>query len=349
MVVKLRNLLSDVPHTEHTRQRDPNHLEEHNFKLRRALVTDMFKRARLPELTPEEFVLLLSPDQRLGWLSAMIDAEGSVADGFTRVSQNDGPVSDAIKLAVYLEGWRPTRASVQVRDDKVNAMIGMARPRTMPSLFQKTEVLGKQPVWCVSTELGSWTMQQADGSIMLTGNSVGILQVIAPTFDAYAGPYRNVGPFLDGVSVNAMANMYAGINYAKAAYGADMAAVIGHGHGYASGTMGAQRGWAWVGERGPELAYFHGGEKVLSHEQSIAAMKSVPGVGGYYAGTNPNLTSSDLNEGTVVSMRAALSGVESQLTTLIKATKGVGSDSASALNSTSRGAGNRGAWNTRGY
>ena len=29
------------------------------------------------------------------------------------------------------------------------------------------------------------------------------------------------------------------------------------------GTASAQRGWAWVGEHGPERMYFKGGEKVV--------------------------------------------------------------------------------------
>jgi SLT domain-containing protein len=37
---------------------------------------------------------------------------------------------------------------------------------------------------------------------------------------------------------------------------------IGSGHGYAAGTSSAAPGWAWVGERGPELVRFRGGEQV---------------------------------------------------------------------------------------
>jgi phage-related tail protein len=33
--------------------------------------------------------------------------------------------------------------------------------------------------------------------------------------------------------------------------------------GYASGTPGAAHGWAWVGEKGPELVNFRGGESVI--------------------------------------------------------------------------------------
>lgn len=40
--------------------------------------------------------------------------------------------------------------------------------------------------------------------------------------------------------------------------------------GYATGTESAQPGWAWVGENGPELLFFNGGEKVLNASQSAA-------------------------------------------------------------------------------
>jgi hypothetical protein len=65
--------------------------------------------------------------------------------------------------------------------------------------------------------------------------SVGLMQVIRGTFDAYAGPFRNVGPFEYGVSVNPMANIYAGLNYAVHRYGAAWTRVLGQGHGYDQG------------------------------------------------------------------------------------------------------------------
>lgn len=49
--------------------------------------------------------------------------------------------------------------------------------------------------------------------------SVGLMQVIGPTFRAYAGPYGGTGPFKYGVSVNPLANTFAGLNYAQHRYG----------------------------------------------------------------------------------------------------------------------------------
>ena len=44
---------------------------------------------------------------------------------------------------------------------------------------------------------------------------------------------------------------------------------------YASGTDYALSGLALVGEAGPELVYFHGGERVLTAEQTQEALRSV--------------------------------------------------------------------------
>ena len=44
--------------------------------------------------------------------------------------------------------------------------------------------------------------------------------------------------------------------------------------GYASGTMSARSGMAWVGERGPELVRFNGGERVYNAEESKSMARS---------------------------------------------------------------------------
>ncbi|MFG2352575.1 transglycosylase SLT domain-containing protein [Streptomyces sp. NPDC048521] len=48
--------------------------------------------------------------------------------------------------------------------------------------------------------------------------SVGLMQVIRGTFQHYAGKYRRKGPFLYGVSVDPLANVYASMKYALGAY-----------------------------------------------------------------------------------------------------------------------------------
>ncbi|MFF1635999.1 transglycosylase SLT domain-containing protein, partial [Leifsonia sp. NPDC058248] len=102
--------------------------------------------------------------------------------------------------------------------------------------------------------------------------SVGLAQVIGPTFDAYAGPFRNTGPKMYGVSVNPLANIYAGLSYATKRYGANWMRVLAGNTGYASGTLAASPGFAMVGEKGRELVHFGGGERVYNNRETEAML-----------------------------------------------------------------------------
>ncbi|WP_234442831.1 phage tail tape measure protein [Streptomyces sp. FxanaA7] len=55
--------------------------------------------------------------------------------------------------------------------------------------------------------------------------------------------------------------------------------------GYAKGTRGATAGWAWVGELGPELVRFGGGEEVLNHRDSLRVAGTMGALPGYAKGT----------------------------------------------------------------
>ncbi|QEV23947.1 hypothetical protein CP976_07165 [Streptomyces coeruleorubidus] len=73
--------------------------------------------------------------------------------------------------------------------------------------------------------------------------SVGLMQVIGPTFRAHAGRFRNTGPFSYGVSTNPLANVYASMRYALSRYGSLPRAYNRPG-GYDSG------GWLGPGQIG---------------------------------------------------------------------------------------------------
>jgi hypothetical protein len=61
------------------------------------------------------------------------------------------------------------------------------------------------------------------------------------------------------------------------------------GAGHAAGTSSAPPGLAWVGERGPELMSFKGGERVFPHQQSMSMARGY--AGGTGGGSAPvNLT-----------------------------------------------------------
>lgn len=66
--------------------------------------------------------------------------------------------------------------------------------------------------------------------------SVGLLQVIKPTFERFAGKYLNTGPKMYGVSIDPMANVYASMRYALKTYGSLSAAYNRIG-GYATGGI----------------------------------------------------------------------------------------------------------------
>lgn len=107
--------------------------------------------------------------------------------------------------------------------------------------------------------------------------SQGLMQTIPGTFSAYAGPYKSRG------ITDPMASIYAGLNYAMHRYGSNWQKALSGNKGYATGTDGAAAGWAWVGEEGPELVKFSGGETVLNARDSLVAGKEIEK--GYASGT----------------------------------------------------------------
>jgi TP901 family phage tail tape measure protein len=92
---------------------------------------------------------------------------------------------------------------------------------------------------------------------------------------------------------NASTQIKWGLSYIASRYGSPLNAYSAwmsrSPHWYAKGTGGAAPGLAWVGEKGPELVNFKGGEDVLSNPQSMAFAKAngikLPG---YASGTITN-------------------------------------------------------------
>ncbi|MGC9439255.1 transglycosylase SLT domain-containing protein [Streptomyces sp. WG5] len=96
--------------------------------------------------------------------------------------------------------------------------------------------------------------------------SQGLMQTIPQTFNAYAGPYRHLG------ITNPMASIYAGLNYATSRYGSGWRRALSGVKGYWTGSLSASPGLALVGERGPELVNFRGGERVYSNGETESLM-----------------------------------------------------------------------------
>ncbi|MFD8594550.1 transglycosylase SLT domain-containing protein [Kitasatospora sp. NPDC059646] len=88
--------------------------------------------------------------------------------------------------------------------------------------------------------------------------SQGLMQTIPATFAAYAGPYRDLG------IMNPLASIYAGLNYAVHRYGSKWTEALAGNKGYWTGALSASPGLRLVGENGPELVNFRGGERVYN-------------------------------------------------------------------------------------
>lgn len=110
--------------------------------------------------------------------------------------------------------------------------------------------------------MNNWDSNAAAGT-----PSGGLMQFIQPTFEAYKWPgFDNW--------MGAVDQILAWFKYVNARYGAPfnipgIASLAGGGGyvGYASGTASAASGLAWVGEQGPELVDFAGGERVINGQQ----------------------------------------------------------------------------------
>ncbi|GAA3617411.1 transglycosylase SLT domain-containing protein [Streptomyces chitinivorans] len=89
------------------------------------------------------------------------------------------------------------------------ALVGQPLAHTGITLRRMNQESGGNPravnLWDINARLGH--------------PSVGLMQVIRPTFRAHAGRFRNKGPKMYGVSIDPLANIYASMRYALSRYG----------------------------------------------------------------------------------------------------------------------------------
>lgn len=153
-----------------------------------------------------------------------------------------------------VERWRDTviqalkRVGLPTSDDYVNAWLRQIK----------------------SESGGNPSIRQQVRDVNSGGNeAMGLVQVIPGTFAAFRDKS------LPNDRTHPLANLVAGMNWAKykaGRRGTSMLSFIGKGHGYEDGTKNAKRGLAIVGESGPELVNFQGGEQVLSNPESMRFM-----------------------------------------------------------------------------
>jgi len=177
MVIRLKELLSGVPHSEYVDER-PTRLgrkaigPRYQFRLNYEWAQSLMSRVGHPKSDSVSIVLSMSSEEREAWLRGISDAEGHVTPlGKTILSQCYGTVLDAMVIATYMSGKRPSLWDNNVTVDGWNASATVSPniPRTSRGMLQEKDG-AYQNVWCVTTELGSWTCRNGE-HVFLTGNS----------------------------------------------------------------------------------------------------------------------------------------------------------------------------------
>lgn len=165
--IELDDLMSRLPITKRLRTGGG-----FAYHVETSYIRDLLKRSGLwdREKSLIDFVLGLSPDALNGFVHAAWIAEGQVTrdDNFKTISQNQGETYEALMLATYLLGYRPSVTHSCYTPNGKNDHISQCIPRVHLEHMVR-EDYGSGEVWCVTTELGSWTMRQGT-RIMLTGN-----------------------------------------------------------------------------------------------------------------------------------------------------------------------------------
>jgi WXG100 family type VII secretion target len=244
MAETLRRLLAGVPHVVCVDDHGGSSAR-HRFRLEHEYAQALLARAGNPKPDAVAQVLAMSTEQRIAWLDAITDAEGtrSTNRGYPKpgviVYQSPGSVLDAVGLAVYLAGSRPRvlhiAGSMRPEAWRREAAVRFTNP-IITDAFLTKEDAGRGDVWCVSTRLGTWTARE-DDRIFLTGNSnaaaghpsKGLMQCIDSTFNAHKLPgHDNI--------YNPVDNIIAGVRYTFDRYGGFAGhpglKAMAHGGGY---------------------------------------------------------------------------------------------------------------------
>lgn len=222
LVDKLRRLLDGVPHALYVDDRGGCG-PRHQFRLDHDYAQDLLARAGNPKAAAVTQVLAMSTAHRTAWLEAISDAEGTrIAASQVAIYQAPGSVLDAITVAVYLSGRRPrvlhSNRSMAPESWQPEAAVRANTPVVTGGFLTK-EAAGRADVWCVTTELGTWTARE-DEHVFLTGNSnaaaghpsKGLMQCIDSTFNAHKLPGH------DDI-YNPVDNIIAGVRYTIDRYG----------------------------------------------------------------------------------------------------------------------------------
>lgn len=117
----------------------------------------------------ETLVLRMTSAQRKAFLAGLLGADGSKNGRAWVLTQNEGSVLEAGRLAMFLEGAFPTSSLNDTRGNMPNYKVRASKPVVTGQKLRQIPA-GRAPVWCIKTKYGSWVMRQGD-CITITGNT----------------------------------------------------------------------------------------------------------------------------------------------------------------------------------
>jgi TP901 family phage tail tape measure protein len=223
----------------------------------------------------------------VGTLGAMAGLPGYASGGYVTAADVPRPSStapygapistagDAAMGKEYDEVTAFLKAQEAAQAASVGAAAGAGVQRWLPVALQSLAMIG-QPASLAQTVLrrmnqesgGNPTIVNRTDSNWTRGTpSVGLMQVIGPTYRAYKDARRDVGPYSYGTSVDPLANILASEHYALSRYGS-LSAAYNKAGGYANGGTTPVGDPFWVGEQGPELMWSSREKYVTSAAQS---------------------------------------------------------------------------------
>lgn len=145
----------------------------YGFHVKQSVFKKIWEKSNLSNYKLPELVLSLTPEARKAWFDAWYKAEGTI--GTCCATQNYGEKFEALELCAFLEGLHDVGTNEKTK--KCGIVRWHTKQRT-PRRCIVTQTNETAPVWCPSTELGSWTARDESGNIFLTGNSWWIRQAV---------------------------------------------------------------------------------------------------------------------------------------------------------------------------
>ena len=161
-------------------------------------------------------------------------------------------------------------------EDSVNAIAGMAgatdeQRETMVSNWQALQAEQEEAAGSVADLKTDFTATMDELQAELAAD----IEAMDLGEEAIASGRATIQGFIDGAS-GMLPQVYAA--YSRIGLAAQNALTLSAGAssipGYAVGTQSAEEGFAIVGENGPELVYFNGGEQVMTAEETAALRES---------------------------------------------------------------------------